>query len=248
MYKRDVVSYGIIAYYKNINSEIKYLLIQRKDTIGYIDFLRAKYMSYLSKTERNYFIKNLIDEMTFDEKKRLLNDDFDTIWYELWNSKNSRIAIECYSSAKENFSNIDISSFINKDTILRDTKWCDREYGFPKGRRNNYETSLQCAMREFEEETSLTKDDYNIIDDKLFFIEKYLGSDGEQYKHIYFLAELKSDKLPIVTSDNNLMLRNEIKTIGLYKYTEAYNLLRVYHSAKRNILFKINKFLINNNR
>jgi len=50
-----------------VDGVFKYLLICRKDSLGYIDFLRGKYPLY----NENY-IQTLVDEMTVNEKKSLL--------------------------------------------------------------------------------------------------------------------------------------------------------------------------------
>ena len=42
--KYPITSVGIIVYrINNINNKIEYLMIRRKDTIGYIEFIRGKY-------------------------------------------------------------------------------------------------------------------------------------------------------------------------------------------------------------
>jgi 8-oxo-dGTP pyrophosphatase MutT (NUDIX family) len=50
------------------------------------------------------------------------------------------------------------------------TTWDCPEWGFPKGRRNSYESELNCALREYEEETGYEKRDIAIINNKLIFI------------------------------------------------------------------------------
>ena len=40
--RAPITSCGIIMY-KRVNNTFKYLMIQRKDSIGYIEFLRGKY-------------------------------------------------------------------------------------------------------------------------------------------------------------------------------------------------------------
>ena len=68
---------------------VKVLMIQRKDTIGYTDFVRGKYPSKNS-------LKVYFSEMTADEQANLLYNDFDTIWNTLWlnhNSKTSRMKL-----------------------------------------------------------------------------------------------------------------------------------------------------------
>ena len=62
-----ITSIGIIVYRKNINGVFEYLMIRRKDTIGYIEFIRGKYP--LCNKE---YIKNIISEMTDTEKEKIL--------------------------------------------------------------------------------------------------------------------------------------------------------------------------------
>ena len=75
---KPITSNGIIAFTKTAN-KIKYLLICRKDTLGYVEFLRGKYPLYNKE-----YIQNIINEMTVQEKANLLTKDFDTLWKDLW--------------------------------------------------------------------------------------------------------------------------------------------------------------------
>ena len=58
---------------------VEYLLICRKDTIGFIEFMRGKYA-----INNQAYIQNLISEMTLTEKQRLLDHDCPSLWYNLW--------------------------------------------------------------------------------------------------------------------------------------------------------------------
>ena len=69
---KPITSNGIIAFTK-IGNNIKYLLICRKDTLGYVEFLRGKYPLY-----NKDYIQNIINEMTVQEKANLLTKDFAT--------------------------------------------------------------------------------------------------------------------------------------------------------------------------
>ena len=55
---------------KNIGdkNKFKFLMIRRKDSLGYVDFLRGRY-----KVNNLEYLQNMINEMTNDEKHRLLN-------------------------------------------------------------------------------------------------------------------------------------------------------------------------------
>ena len=79
--KSPIISYGIIAFRKNPakNNTREYLLIRRKDTLGFVDFMRGKYSIYNKE-----YILNMIKQMTNEEKRRLLNDSFSKLWNDLW--------------------------------------------------------------------------------------------------------------------------------------------------------------------
>ena len=57
----------------------EYLLIRRKDSLGYIDFMRGKY-----PIGNKIYLLNIIQEMTKEERKRLLEKNFQELWHELW--------------------------------------------------------------------------------------------------------------------------------------------------------------------
>ena len=87
--KMPITSIGIIVFRirktSNDESIVEYLLIRRKDTLGYIDFMRGKY----SVNNKDY-IMNMLKQMTRDEKERLCSHDFNKLWGDIWgNSKYS---------------------------------------------------------------------------------------------------------------------------------------------------------------
>jgi len=83
--KIPITSFGIIAFRKApcVNplskSETEYLMIMRKDTLGYIDFMRGKY----SLNNKEYIL-NMLHQMTRYEKERLLTLSFDELWRDIW--------------------------------------------------------------------------------------------------------------------------------------------------------------------
>jgi 8-oxo-dGTP pyrophosphatase MutT (NUDIX family) len=168
--KLPVISVGIIAYkYSPYDKKYKYLMICRKDSLGYIEFLRGKYPLYNKE-----YIQNLIDEMTIDEKNNLLTKDFDELWKDLWGDF------------------VDLESIIHCST----TNWNTPEWGFPKGRRNYQESDIACAVREFQEETGYTNNDIDIVTNIQPFEEIFIGSNFKSYKHKYFLANIFENQIP----------------------------------------------------
>lgn len=231
-----VTSYGILAY-KIINNEIKILLVQRKDSIGYIDFVRGKYDTKIKKED---IFKTLIGEMSLSEKQRILKYSFDELWNKLWMNHNSRAYNNDYKLAKKKFSSLDVKNMIEES--LKETKWDNSEFSIPKGRRNNSEPIINCAIREFIEETGYKKSDFFICNKYQPVKEVFYGSNGVAYKHIYYIAKIINDKIPKI-DNKNILQAGEIKYINWFSYKEAMNLFRHYETTKREIIHRIFKLL-----
>ena len=78
--KKPITSIGIIVYkHDDVTNDILYLLIRRKDTLGFVDFMRGKYNIHDKK-----YIQNIVNVMTNEEKRRILKFDFDVLWRQLW--------------------------------------------------------------------------------------------------------------------------------------------------------------------
>jgi 8-oxo-dGTP pyrophosphatase MutT (NUDIX family) len=70
--------------------------------------------------------------------------------------------------------------------LIINTKNNELIWEVPKGRKNRYENNLDCSIREFEEETGVKPNMYDIIDNKPI-IESYI-SDNIRYVHYYTIA------------------------------------------------------------
>jgi ADP-ribose pyrophosphatase YjhB (NUDIX family) len=206
-------------------NKLKVLLIQRKDTMGYIDLLRGKNPEYLNVQ---------IDEMIPEELERLRTSDFDTLWDELWNDHSSKYYKNDKKKCKSKFDKLNINKVIERD---KKSLWTFQEFGIPKGRKNLKENFRECAIREFEEETGYSRDHYNIIDTGTVE-EKFIGSNGIKYKHIYYLACINNDA-PVSSIDQyNRYQSNEIKNVGFFTKKEACSLIRSYDIEKKKVILK----------
>ena len=76
---QPIMSNGIIACQKNKSDKWEFLTICRKNTLGYIDFIRGKWPLY-----NKSYIQDLINEMTLDEKQNLMDKSFNDLWVNLW--------------------------------------------------------------------------------------------------------------------------------------------------------------------
>ena len=232
--KMPIISYGIIAWRrpKRDRPWIEYLLIQRKDTIGYIDFIRGKYSN-------QSMIKNLFEEMTDEERMRLATFDFKKIWQDLWNNKSSRIYINEYEKSKSKFEKLNIQGMLNGTPK---SKWKDNGFEYTKGRKNINETNIECAKREFIEESGYREDEFVVMDCVEEISELFFGSNGKRYKHIYYIAMMLTDREPVV-DPNNMIQSGEIRKIGWFPFNKCINLFRSYHTSKRNVLYQVNDII-----
>ncbi len=192
--KRPITSIGIVACSKR-GSDLVYLMICRKDTLGYVDFLRGKYPLY-----NKSYIQDLINEMTVEEKKRLLSKDFSALWGGLWGNfvglqyrGEEKASLEKFKQMKRG-----IQMYSEEDyslaTLIRDstTNWKTPEWGFPKGRRNYQENDASCAQREWSEETGYSARDLALVKNVIPFEEVFMGSNYKVYKHRYYLGLMET--------------------------------------------------------
>lgn len=232
--KMPIISYGIIAWRrpKRDRPWIEYLLIQRKDTIGYIDFIRGKYSN-------QSMIKNLFEEMTDEERMRLATFDFKKIWQDLWNNKSSRIYINEYEKSKSKFEKLNIQGMLNGTPK---SKWKDNGFEYTKGRKNINETNIECAKREFIEESGYKEHEFVVMERVEEISELFFGSNGKRYKHIYYIAMMLTDRDPVV-DPNNIIQSGEIRKIGWFPFNKCINMFRSYHTSKRQVLYQVDDII-----
>lgn len=240
--KSPITSIGIICYRFNpIINEYEYLMIMRKDSLGYVDFIRGKYNMY-----NKQYIKNIIDEMTIKEKNNLLTKDFNTLWNELWGNRNSNKNKDEYKTSFDKFRSLKEGIHVNKDFYSLETcidecnkTWNEPEWGFPKGRRNYKENDLKTAIREFCEETGYKYNDIHIIQNIMPFEETFVGSNFKMYKHKYFIAKIdyKNDY------ELNRYQKSEVSKIQWKTYENVIKSLRPYNLERLDIVIIIDKLL-----
>jgi len=240
--KLPITSYGVILF-RSSTKGIQYLMIRRKDSFGYIDFIRGKYV--LNNLEH---IQSIFNEMSISEREKIRETDFETLWKMMWGEtaigtqyKGEEIASQKKFEALKlgvlmglNGEIITLKNLIDNST----TKWKETEWEFPKGRRNYQEKDLDCALREFEEETGLSKKDIRIVENILPFEEIFLGSNHKSYKHKYFLAY--TDK---TTDDLHNYQQTEVSKLVWKTLEECLDSIRPYNLEKKQLIININKVL-----
>jgi len=213
--------------------------------------------------------------MTVNEKIIINTHNFDHIWYHYHlnipkkNSVNSTelTFYKLFVRNKEVFSKtfIKYKKYTLTD-LLKNCKSFNTLWEVPKGRKNTNETKLDCALREFKEETGINSKFIHIID-HVPFTYKFNNS-NVNYRYVYFLAvcfkrikpevyfnnadqileveQIKwSSKHDISTIDDNRLKTITSKIFSICKNIKARNLKYKYMDNISNILS--NKTLFDNN-
>lgn len=214
--------------------KIKFLMIQRKDTMGYIDFIRGKYPEH-DEDKKRTLLTTFVNEMTADEKQQLLALDFDTLWNLLWVNHDSKTYKNEYAQAKTKFQKLDIPTLV----MGSKTEYAFQEFSFPKGRKNMKETNVACAEREFFEETGYNKTQYKFIREYPCIQEDFVGTNGERYRHIYYLVKMKDSVPPPQIDYTNYVQTGEVRNIGWFTFAECMQLIRPYDTAKKQVIQQV---------
>lgn len=242
-----ITSYGIMCYYIK-NNQIKYLMIKRKDSLCYVEFLRGFY-----KLENVKYICNLFKYITPNEKKKIISNDFDTLWNSLWSNYNLNKFKKDYKKSIEKFNKLKEGYYINDNLInfeyiLNNSKNNDKiyqetEWEFPKGRRNINEENITCAIREFEEESGLNRENIRLINNKSYE-EIYIAINNVRYRHIYYIAKCNNLKniLNLYNPNNKIQIK-EVCDVRWHDYENVLKKLRNINLERIELFKRIDKIV-----
>jgi 8-oxo-dGTP pyrophosphatase MutT (NUDIX family) len=255
--KMPITSYGMIVFrHRKIDGKREYLMIRRKDSFGYIDFIRGKYFPYHLDQ-----IQNSINEMSVSEKEKLLEKDFNELWFAMWGGsiqQTHSFSNEASLSMKK-FNNLKMFGITTpssqsstsgqvvklKDIIERSpTKWSETEWEFPKGRRNFLEKDMDCALREFQEETGYLRFSILIYENVMAFEEIFIGSNHKCYKNKYFLGKLNTPEEDDINISFSFQ-QSEVSKIEWKTLDECLSAIRPYNIEKKKIIQYVD-FLLEN--
>lgn len=267
--KMPITSNGIIAYRKHPETKvIEYLMIRRKDTLGLMDFIRGKYsvnnkyyimnmISQMTIQERAMLLEHTFDEVW--EKvwdKPVAPPGLSVNKSPSYEFGESRYKTEEMVS-REKFNQLKSGVYMNKtppnmfvqasaptftlETMINEcaTKWDEPEWGFPKGKRNYNENDVDCALREFYEETGIKSRNMTFVVSNLApYEEIFMGSNYKSYKHRYFLMYV--DYNTSVAEKMTDVDKFEVSKVEWKSFNECLGAIRPYNLEKKRILSNIN--------
>jgi len=222
----------------NGNDSIQFLMIQRKDSLSFVEFIRGKY-----NIQDEAYIGKLLRGMTQKEQQLVATKTFPELWFEVWGESSSvRSHRADYESSERRYAQISdrLSVLLQENP----SKWVEPEWGFPKGRRNPYETDIGCAIREFQEETGLSTNDFTILHNTQSISETFFGSNQVHYCHKYYIAVCHKS-IEVVMNMNNFHMIREVGNIRWCSLDEATSKIRPDNVEKREILLKAGKIMKN---
>jgi 8-oxo-dGTP pyrophosphatase MutT (NUDIX family) len=236
---KPIMSFGIICYRIN-NNNIEYLMIQRRDSLSFMEFIRGKYQ--LDNIE---YIKRLLTNMTAFERELLLIDKFEDLWNKVWYQPAMPKQTQEFIDARDKFMALKQGYHVNSQIHVNlykllynlETKYTEPEWGFPKGRRRLKEKDIDCAVREFNEETGFHKNEVCILDNFDSYEEIFYGTNDIQYRHVYYLATITTDAFRIIVIDpNNPQQAREVSQVKWFTADEVLKRIRD-HNIERKELF-----------
>lgn len=238
--KNNTISYNILLNLDQYKNKIKFLMIRRKKTLGYIEFMRGRY-----ELNDLLHLTHLFEQMTSDEINDITNLDFDILWKDLWktNADNKFYKSE-FENSKNKFNQFSCNNIMKNLLQKINLKYKTPEWGFPKGRRNYIEKNTECAIREFKEETGLKDSDFFLAENISPLTEVFHGTNDILYKHIYYIAFCKKD-ISVSVNESNLIQYEEIGDIGWFDYNKCSELIRYYHNERQKVLNEVFLFTLN---
>lgn len=227
------------AYYK-----IRFLMISRKNSVGYVEFIRGRYRP--EKIDQVIYLFKQMMQREIDDIRYALESGkgFDYLWKKFWGNKaESQYLANDRKVSKTNFEMLKMKSVDGPELDLAyivsvvKAEYAIDEWGFPKGRKNRFETEEECAIREFKEETGYQNEDFRLVKEIAPLVEDFTGTNGVQYRHIYYVAELITNKAP----RNNITesQRDEIGNIQFMDFQLAIEYIREYHIPRKIVLERL---------
>ena len=249
-----ITSYGIICFrlcfVPDKGWTPQYLMVQRKDSLSYVEFIRGKY----SIDQRAYIMK-LFSNMTASERNGLATGEFDVLWKTLWQSESCRNFAREYNEAKSKFEmlrrgyimkNTDNEVYyFDVDFIVNNTvcNVYEPEWGFPKGRRNINEQDFNCAVREFKEETGIQPKHISVIANIKPVEEIFSGTNKIRYKHVYYVAACVRPELPIGFNPKNKTQSREIKDVQWFDYENGQTKIDKYNIERKELFKRVHSVI-----
>ena len=164
--------YGI-ACVRRDRGDPEVLLIQRRDSIGFLELVRGRF----DACDASY-VRRLLADTTAVERHRMRTLPFEA----LWRRANS------WGDASWTAANVTKFGSLVSSDAFRDPPdpRPESQWEFPTGGPRYREAPVACALREFEEETGFDRAHLRVLASPL--VHAFRGLDGKHYRHMVYPA------------------------------------------------------------
>jgi 8-oxo-dGTP pyrophosphatase MutT (NUDIX family) len=188
------MSYGVavVRQAPAARSGLEVLLVQRRYTYEFSEFVHGKYAARCPRK-----VATMLNNMSVDERLDVYSLNFDQMWYRVWLDAERG---DLYRKKLAKFHAVwlrdDGGSLLRR--LVREAHGIPApRWDFPKGRRRTpKEPDVNCAVREFEEETGIAKADYRLL--PRFRRRLVYRHIGVTYVSVLFVALARRDVTPAV--------------------------------------------------
>ena len=233
-----IMSFGLICFRVN-SGQPEYIMIQRRDSLSFMEFIRGKY-----RVEDVSYICNLLSMMTQSERQQLLDSSFHSLWNQVWYQPSISKHTQEYLESKTKFDALKTGFyhnkiFVNLALLVKSTysQYVDPEWGFPKGRRKLREEDIDCAIREYCEETGCKKSDVEVLKHLQPVEEIFYGTNKVLYRHVYYICAFTNSNHKVGTVDpKNIQQAREVRQVRWFNYDRVLANIRP-HNKERRALF-----------
>jgi 8-oxo-dGTP pyrophosphatase MutT (NUDIX family) len=240
-----IKSYGIITYHVDSDQIVWILLVERKYTYAFCDFIKGNF-------ENINELGWLVDEFT-DIELLLVFEYYIDDYKQLFTSTipHQTVLTKTYSRFVEQYTKVLTP---NKDKLVlqarkllkeSNRRMKDMMWEIPRGKKNYWEKPINCAMREFSEETGVCKKKLIHRKDINVVCEKIVGTNNLEYEFSYYVMKLK-DKENVYINSQLFEQHSEIRNVCWMKYDDVLQLFNHHSSFEKryNIMIRLKNMMI----
>ena len=249
-----ICSYGIVCYRLRVNFHAccirpEFLMVQRKDTLFFVEFVRGKY----DVADLEY-VRKMLSGMTKEEQNMIREGaTFTDLWSHLWSFSHMRNCVTNeFCVSKEKYETLLKKPEHGEPFIIKTLNelakagicMAELEWGFPKGRRNIYENEEACALREFSEETGVSSNCLHLFPHTIE--DTFVGSNNVHYAHKYFMAKLIAVGGQSLTCDMPICSAQQAREVSCVRWMTLKDAMPRLTGTRVKILERAHRYVVQN--